>query len=131
MKSKLIHKINESALDSKKRSELCKMVYDMPEDDGVCHGDFNPSNIIINREGVPYILDWSHATHGNALLDAIRTYLLFLFNGENETAQKYLNIYCRKNGIDIESVKQWIPVVAAAYSVKCNESERNFLFSLI
>ena len=32
----------------------------------VCHGDYNPSNIIMSENG-PYILDWSHATQGNGL----------------------------------------------------------------
>lgn len=28
----------------------------------VCHGDFNPSNVIITDSGKPYIIDWAHAT---------------------------------------------------------------------
>ena len=38
----------------------------MPKHNKVCHGDFNPSNVIIAEDGPPYILDWSHATQGNA-----------------------------------------------------------------
>ena len=49
----------------------------MPTHVKVCHGDYNPSNIIITPEGKPFVLDWSHATQGNASADVARTYLLF------------------------------------------------------
>ena len=56
----------------------------------LCHGDYNPSNVIINENGEYYVIDWSHATQGNASADAARTFLLLSMGGETELAEKYL-----------------------------------------
>ena len=86
LKDKMNRKISESNLDATTRYDLHTRLEGMPKHKKVCHGDFNPSNIIITEDGTPYILDWSHATQGNASADAARTYLLFWLNG---TSQEY------------------------------------------
>ena len=103
----------------------------MPKHNKVCHGDFNPSNIIIAEDGTPYILDWSHATQGNASADAARTYLLFWLNGDIEGAQKYLDLFCQKSDTAKQYVQKWMPIVAASQSVKGNANEREFLLSWV
>ncbi len=85
------------------------------------------SNIIIAEDGTPYILDWSHATQGNASADAARTYLLFCLAGDEETARKYLALFCRKSDTAMQYVQKWMPIVAASQSVKGNANEREFL----
>jgi RIO-like serine/threonine protein kinase len=99
----------------------------MPKRDKVCHGDFNPSNIIIAKDGVPYILDWAHATQGNASADAARTYLLFCLAGDLKVAEKYLNLFCKKSDTAKQYVQKWLPIVAASQSVKGKKEEREFL----
>ena len=106
-------------------------VLGMPKHKKVCHGDFNPSNIIITEDGTPYILDWSHATQGNASADAARTYLLFWLNGDIEGAKKYLDLFCEKSNTAKQYVQKWMPIVAASQSVKGNEHEREFLLSWV
>jgi RIO-like serine/threonine protein kinase len=103
----------------------------MPEHDKVCHGDFNPSNIIISKDNVPYILDWSHATQGNASADAARTYLLFWLAGESDRADMYLNFFCKKSDTAKQYVQKWISIVAASQLVKGKEAEREFLLHWI
>ena len=49
----------------------------MPNHVKLCHGDFNPSNVIVRPDGTMTILDWAHATQGNASGDAAITYLKF------------------------------------------------------
>ena len=88
-------------------------------------------NIIITNDGTPYILDWSHATQGNASADVARTYLLFCLKGDKETAEKYLNLFCQKSDTAKQYVQQWMPIVAASQSVKGNEQEREFLHTWI
>ena len=95
----------------------------------VCHGDFNPSNVIITPDGTPYILDWSHATQGNGAADAARTYLLFMLNGQKDLAEKYLKLYCFKSDTARQYVNNWMPIVAASQSVKGNPEERELLLS--
>ena len=103
----------------------------MPKHNKVCHGDCNLSNIVISSEGTPYIIDWAHATQGNASADAARTYLLFCLEGKRELADKYLKLFCKKSDTAIQYVQKWMPIVAASQSVKGNEKEREFLLSWV
>ena len=103
----------------------------MPKKTNVCHGDFNPTNIIITKDNIPYILDWSHVTQGSAAADAARTYLLFHLNRGKQEADKYLKLFCEKSGIKIRKIQRWMPIVAASQSVKGNEDERQFLLSWV
>jgi uncharacterized protein (TIGR02172 family) len=127
LKDKMTRKINESSLDATTRYDLHTRLASMPTHDKVCHGDFNPSNIIIKPDGTPYILDWSHATQGNASADAARTYLLFWLAGDADTASKYLNLFCLKSDTAKQYVQKWIPIVAASQSVKGKPEERDLL----
>ena len=131
LKDKMNRKISESNLDATTRYDLHTRLEGMPKHNKVCHGDFNPSNIIIAEDGTPYILDWSHATQGNASADAARTYLLFWLNGDIEGAKKYLDIFCQKSNTAKQYVQKWMPIVAASQSVKGNEHEREFLLSWV
>ncbi|MDD6275326.1 MAG: aminoglycoside phosphotransferase, partial [Clostridia bacterium] len=90
---------------------------------------FNPSNIIIGDDGVPYIIDWSHATQGNASADVARTYLLFWLSGDIDMAEKYLELFCKKSETSKQYIQKWLPIVAASQSVKGKPEERQFLLS--
>ncbi len=129
LKDKMHRKILEADLDPHCRYELHTRLESMPKHNKVCHGDFNPSNIIVTPDGTPFILDWSHATQGNASADAARTYLLFCLSGEQELADKYLKLFCQKSDTAKQYVQHWMPIVAASQSVKGNPEEREFLLS--
>ncbi|MBR6633133.1 MAG: phosphotransferase [Clostridia bacterium] len=129
LKDKMNRKISASALDATARYELHTRLEGLPKHTKVCHGDFNPSNIIIGKDGTPYILDWSHATQGNASADVARTYLLFKLAKQDEIAEKYLNLFCKRSDTAKQYVQKWMPIVAASQSVKGNENEREFLLS--
>ncbi|RDU23622.1 phosphotransferase [Anaerosacchariphilus polymeriproducens] len=129
LKDKMNRKISEAKLDSDNRFELHSRLEGMPKHDKVCHGDFNPTNIILGEDNVAYIIDWSHATQGNASADVARTYLLFCLSGEKEVADKYLELFCKKSGTAKQYIQKWLPVVAASQSVKSKPEERDFLLS--
>ncbi len=129
LKDKMNGKISASELDATARYELHTRLEGMPKHKKLCHGDFNPSNIIITESGEYYIVDWAHATQGNASADAARTYLLFCLSGDNATAEKYLDLFCRKSDTARQYVQKWMPIVAASQSVKGNEHEREFLLT--
>ena len=131
LKDKMNRKISMSDLDATTRYDLHTRLEGMPKHTKVCHGDFNPSNIIIAEDGTPYILDWSHATQGNASADAARTYLLFWLNGDIAGAKKYLDLFCEMSGTAKQYVQKWMPIVAASQSVKGNSQEREFLLSWV
>ncbi len=127
LKDKMNRKISESSFDATVRYELHTRLESMPKHTKLCHGDFNPSNIIITEDGAPYIIDWSHATQGNASADVARTYLLFCLSGKEELADKYLNLFCKKSDTAKQYVQKWMPIVAASQSVKGKPEEREFL----
>ena len=131
LKDKMNRKISQAQLDATTRYDLHTRLEGMPKHNKVCHGDFNPSNIIITEDGTPYILDWSHATQGNASADAARTYLLFCLSGDEATAKKYLHLFCKKSDTAMQYVQKWMPIVAASQSVKGNAHEREFLLSWV
>ena len=131
LKDKMNRKISESTLDATTRYELHTRLEGMPKHKKVCHGDFNPSNIIVAEDGTPYILDWSHATQGNASADVARTYLLFCLNGNDDIAKRYLDLFCKKSNTAKQYVQKWMPIVAASQSVKGNDHEREFLLSWV
>lgn len=131
LKDKMNRKISQADIDATTRYELHTRLEGMPKHNKVCHGDFNPSNIIITDEGVPYILDWSHATQGNASADVARTYLLFWLDGNIEGAKKYMELFCKKSDTARQYIEKWLPIVAASQSVKGNAKEREFLLSWV
>lgn len=127
LKDKMNRKISESSYDATTRYELHTRLESMPKHTKLCHGDFNPSNIIITPDGKPYILDWSHATQGNASADVARTYLLFCLSGKEKLADKYLDLFCEKSDTAKQYVQKWMPIVAASQSVKGKSEEKDFL----
>lgn len=129
IQDKMSMKIDQADLSDTTKYELHTLLEGMPKHKKLCHGDYNPSNIIIKPDGTPYILDWSHATQGNASADVARTYLLFCLKNGEDIANKYLDLFCEKSQTDRRYVQKWMPIVAASQSVKGNKEEREFLLS--
>ena len=131
LKDKMNRKISSANIDATTRYDLHTRLESMPKHVKVCHGDFNPSNIIITNEGEHYILDWSHATQGNASADVARTYLLFMLKKQEHLANIYMKQFCLKSDTAMQYVQQWLPIVAASQLVKGNPEEKEFLTNWI
>ena len=128
IKDKFRRKLTEANnIDDNTRYELLQRLEGMKNHDKLCHGDFNPSNIIVKSTGEYYIIDWSHATQGNASADAARTFLLFSMNGKDAIAQQYLDLFALKSDIPKNHIQRWIPIVAATQMTKGKEEEYEFL----
>ena len=127
LRDKMHAKISASSFPATVRYDLHVRLDGLPRHKKLCHGDFQPSNIIITKDNVPYIIDWSHATQGNGSADAARTYLLFKLQKKDEIAEKYLKLYCQKAGVALQYVQRIMPIVAASQSVKKKPEEREFL----
>lgn len=131
MKDKLVRQINSlKELDATNRYELLTRLESMPKHNKVCHGDFNPSNVIVGKNGKMTVVDWAHATQGNASADAAMTYLLFALK-DQDTADLYMKLFCQKSDTPRQYVQQWLPIVAAAQLAKDNELEKEFLMKWI
>lgn len=119
--------INATNINENTKYELLQRLEGMKNHTKLCHGDFNPSNIIIKENGDYYVLDWSHATQGNASADAARTFLLFSIQGKVDIANKYLRLFAEKSNIEESNIQRWIPIVAATQMTKEIEEEQEFL----
>jgi len=128
---KMRRKISQTGLDATTRYELDARLDSLPKHRKLCHGDFNPSNVIIKPDGGYAVLDWAHATQGNASADAARTYLLFWLQGDMDGAEQYLDIFCKKSDTAKQYVQKWLPIVAASQSVKGKPEEKEFLMGWV
>ena len=129
-KDKMNSKISATNIEATIRYELHIRTDAMPKSSCLCHGDFNPSNIIIGNDGKSYIIDWAHATQGNPESDAARTYLLFAMKDMN-LAEKYIELFCKKSDTARQWIQKCLPIVAATQSLKGKPEEREFLMKWV
>ena len=116
LKDKLADEIRSlKDLDATERYELLTRLEGMPKHTKLCHGDF---------------IDWAHASQGNASADAAMTYLLFALH-DQESADLYLKLFCKKSDTARQYVEQWLPIVAAAELGKDIRLEKDFLMKWI
>lgn len=128
IKDKFRRKLTEATnISNEVRYDLLQRLEGMKNHAKLCHGDFNPSNIIVKENGEYCILDWSHATQGNASADAARTFLLFSMKGQDEIANRYLEIFANASEIEKNKIQTCIPIVAATQMTKGKEEEQEFL----
>ena len=125
---KMRRKISQTGLDATTRYELDARLDSLPKHRKLCHGDFNPSNVIIKPDGGYAVLDWSHATQGNASADAATTYLLFSLK-DQKLAELYLDTFCEMSDTAKQYVQRWMPITAASRLNKKLPGERELLES--
>lgn len=127
LKDKIARQISEiEELGDVSRYDMQTRLDSMPKHTKLCHGDFNPSNIIVKDDGTFYVLDWVHATQGNASADVARTYLLFCLKDQKK-ADMYMDMFCKKTGTAKKYVQSWLPIVAAAQLSKKRPEEAELL----
>ena len=132
LKDKMFKRILQANLDDNTKKELHEMLETLPTHNKLCHGDFNPSNVILSDDDDKfYIIDWAHATQGNASADVAISYLKFWLNGDIQGAEMYLDMFCEKTNTEKKYIKKWMPIAAASQSIKGNEKEREFLLSWV
>jgi thiamine kinase-like enzyme len=119
--------LNANNIDENTKYELLQRLEGMKDHIKLGHGDYTPSNIVITEDGDYYILDWAHATQGNASADCARTFLTFSLHNNEELAEKYLDLFSNKSGIEKSHIQRWIPIVAATQLTKNIEEEKEIL----
>ena len=113
---KLDKQISASPLPRETRYDLHMKLQSFPRGKSLCHGDFNPTNVIITPKGDWRVIDWSHVRLGDPLADVARTYLLFWLSGHIAAAEKYMALACEALKVKLPDVQKWLPIVAAAES---------------
>lgn len=130
LKDKLKTQIkNLQEIDDTKRYDILTRLESMPKHVKLCHGDFNPKNIIIKNDET-YIVDWIDATQGNASADVANTYLLLSLELP-DTAEYYLDTFCKKSNTDKKYVQQWLSIIAAARLTEDVPEEKELLMKWI
>lgn len=129
LRDKLTYQINGlNTIDASTRYELLTRLESMPKHFKLLHGDFRPDNIIVAEDGTMYLIDWVHATQGNASADVARTYTT-LYLEDRDAAEQYYQDFCAKTNTDKSYVHKWLPIVAAANLTKQRPEEKEILES--
>ena len=102
----------------------------MPKHTKLCHGDFNPTNVIVDDKGNWAVIDWAHAAQGGASADAAMTYLLFALE-DQKLAQYVYQPVLQNSDTARQYVNRWLPIVAAAQLTKKKAKEKDFLMKWI
>ena len=97
----------------------------------IIHGDYTLSNVIISEDGTPYILDWGHVSFGDKKLDIAISYILFIINGQNSLAEKYLDLICSLENISKEKIMKAM-ILAYIYIVdRYDESKQKNIYDKV
>ena len=126
---KMHAKISKCGLEATARYELHVRLNGLPRHNKLCHGDFTPGNIVITPDDEVYVIDWAHATQGNASADAARTYLRFMLAGNDDQGEQYLTLFCKKSDTAMQYVQKWMAIVAASQLSKGKPEEKEMLTS--
>ncbi len=128
---KMEDKIEKLGLSDSVKFDLKSKLAGQKKHNKVLHGDYQLSNVIVANSGEVYILDWAHATQGNASADAAMSYLLLKLNKKDGLAEKYLDLFCGTTQTDKRYVQTWVPIVAASHLEKYQSHEREMLENFI
>lgn len=113
MTQKLKRQINlVEILSEQQKHVLLKRLNTITFEPRLCHGDFHPFNLLMNKDKVT-IIDWVDASAGDIRADVYRSYLL-ISQLSLDFAELYLNIYCQIAKLSREEVLQWAPIIAGA-----------------
>ena len=117
-------------LDPTKRYDLQMRADRMRSGRALCHGDFNPSNVIVTPDGTLYVCDWTHVTRGLPQADAAMTYILLKMY-HPEQAEAYLDLYSKRADMPKQKIMYCVPVVAAAELSRGRKDSEELLSSFV
>ncbi len=135
-----------NCLDDEIIEYTLKLLSELPNGNSVCHGDYNPSNVIINSTKTVF-LDWGGVRKGDPTADVAHT-LLILKNGQfppntprilkiifrlgrRTFADVYFRTYIKYNPIDLSILSKWEMVRAVGRLEYGGAQERPALLKFI
>ncbi|MDF2586936.1 MAG: hypothetical protein K0S41_777 [Anaerocolumna sp.] len=136
-------------ISKEKRELLLDLLDSFPKDNKLCHGDYQPLNIL-NSNGKYIVIDWNGACSGNPIFDVAWSYMTLnspvvshllgekvaeLFTNFNND---YINNYCTLAGISKDLILMCMPIVATRRLYDNNQNdneisrrERDWLYNFI
>ena len=124
-KEQLVRNIERAPLPEAMRSTLRTRICSVPDGDRLCHGSFDPANIILTPEGGASILGWANASRGCPEADAACTALRLRLQGIDP--EQYLRMFGQECGHSREEINAWLPLLAAALTADSSEAHREIL----
>jgi len=150
IKCKLFYTIKEcftnccrhnSSLSQDEKDIVFKLIEDLPDSDGVCHGDPNLANFIYHNDEI-LIVDWDNCLQSSPLYD-ITNYVLgteysntagmpdemvrFYSAHKRDFIKIFLNEYVNLSNIDLSDIERWIillPVSRGGNIISKEERQR-------
>ena len=97
----------------------------------VMHGDYTLSNVILDKNDVPYVIDWSHTAFGDKKLDIAVSYALFELSNNNNLKDIYFDKICDIEKINKEDVLDKM-ILAYVYIVdRYDEATKKIIYDKI
>lgn len=87
LKDKMQRKIEEADISQEIKYELNIKLEGMPKHKKICHGDFNPSNVIIKENGEVYVIDWAHVTRRKCFSRCCKNIFAILLKWQRRISQ--------------------------------------------
>jgi tRNA A-37 threonylcarbamoyl transferase component Bud32 len=130
-----IRQLKEYITDSLKEADLCESDLKklrsalelLPKREVLLHGELTPDNIIISRDGTPYIIDWEYASQGNICYGHAVTCVSLLAEGNELGVKQYLDTVFDKFLTGSEEIVKWMPLAAASLSAGSFGNKKKFL----
>jgi len=120
---------NSCFVDELTKNKLLVKLSNLPRGTGLCHGDFNPFNVMKDKNEY-FVINWIKAANGSQEADACKTYMSLNFVDE-EMADLYLDIYSNKSKKCKQDILEWLPILAVAILDEGKEENKEKLLSWI
>lgn len=78
LQGELRRRLEDQAIPGALRAAALAELDRLPDGDALCHGDFQPDNVLLCSGG-PVVIDWPNAARGDACADFARTALMMRF----------------------------------------------------
>ncbi|WP_418222997.1 phosphotransferase [Clostridium isatidis] len=120
---------NSNFIDELTKNKLLVKLNNLPRGSGLCHGDFNPFNIMKDKNEY-FVINWIKAANGSQEADACKTYMSLALIDE-EMADLYLEIYSNKSKKCKQDILEWLPILAVPILDERKEEDKDKLLSWI
>ena len=129
------------------KAYIHKYIRKLPEGNNLCHGDFHPENVLLEKNEY-YVIDWMTGMQGNIAADAARTEMI-IQNAEipgnipyiikrimqifqKKLSQIYIKEYCKISGMKKVEIEKWkLPLYVARLDENNSKEEENRLLRYI
>lgn len=109
--------------DTEEKRQLQKEIAKLPDGTNLCHGDFHPGNVWVNKDGSNVIIDFMNVCHGPWQYDVARSYVLMTYgelaedmpNREKIASMRkqIAQLYLKKMGVTYDDIAMYISIIEA------------------